>query len=176
MDQVWITLEELADRWRLGGSTPQARRVIAHRAAERFGLGTFEIGGKVLIQAEDVERVEASGSEVDEVQAGALCPYCGTVVLDGGTCFACRTERDRWLRGKYGITLDDYKRRLDAQGGRCEICGESPDRHRLFVDHDHRTGKVRGLLCQGCNMRIGWREKAEFVEADAAYLARHASE
>lgn len=67
-------------------------------------------------------------------------------------------ERARSLKRLYDITLEDYTMMLAAQNGRCAICLRTPDQehHRvLHVDHDHQTGKVRGLLCSRCNTGIG---------------------
>ena len=57
------------------------------------------------------------------------------------------------LKSRYGITLDDYYRMYDEVDGRCEICGE--EQVSLCVDHNHTTGKVRGLLCSSCNLMLG---------------------
>lgn len=57
----------------------------------------------------------------------------------------------------YGISAEQYADLLRLQGGRCAICGVKPKSKRLAVDHDHRTGAVRGLLCagdKGCNSRL----------------------
>lgn len=54
----------------------------------------------------------------------------------------------------YGISANDYATLLERQGGRCAICRARPKSKRLAVDHDHKTGAVRGLLCsgeRGCN-------------------------
>lgn len=51
----------------------------------------------------------------------------------------------------YGLAAGDYERLLVAQGGRCAICRARPKSKRLAVDHDHKTGAVRGLLCSRCN-------------------------
>lgn len=60
--------------------------------------------------------------------------------------------RDYRLRKTYGITSEDYERMLDGQGGGCFICGNKPKEGRyLQVDHNHKTGFVRGLLCYYCN-------------------------
>lgn len=57
---------------------------------------------------------------------------------------------------KYGLTVADYQALLDKQGGTCALCGVPPaDGRRLAVDHDHVTGRVRGLLCQRCNGGLG---------------------
>lgn len=57
---------------------------------------------------------------------------------------------------KYPIDTTEYLRRLDEQDSSCAICGRSPDDpFTLCVDHDHATGKVRGLLCSACNSGLG---------------------
>ena len=68
-------------------------------------------------------------------------------------------KRRRQRMEKYGITPEDYDSMLDAQHGCCAICVAevgSKSRKRLYVDHDHSTGKIRGLLCQRCNFGIGF--------------------
>lgn len=65
-------------------------------------------------------------------------------------------DRRRTLKRKYGITLEQYKEALIQQEGVCKICeGESTGRGIFHVDHCHKTGKVRGLLCSKCNTGIG---------------------
>jgi Recombination endonuclease VII len=71
---------------------------------------------------------------------------------------ARRNHLKHALRHKYGLTLDPYDARVRAQGGRCAICRQLPNgmyNHRLHVDHDHTTGRVRGLLCGNCNSGLG---------------------
>lgn len=57
---------------------------------------------------------------------------------------------------KYGMTNADYDLMVRLQGGRCLICDNG---RPLSVDHDHVTGRVRGLICQGCNMKLAWLER-----------------
>lgn len=62
---------------------------------------------------------------------------------------------------KFGIEPDDYLRMLAEQEGKCAICKQEPDgntvkNRRLAVDHDHKTGKVRALLCDKCNRGLGF--------------------
>lgn len=66
-------------------------------------------------------------------------------------------QREYDLR-RYNMTPADYDRLLEAQGGTCAICGVvsgSRSGRRLVVDHNHATGRVRGLLCFRCNTAIG---------------------
>ena len=65
------------------------------------------------------------------------------------------------LKKNYGITQNDYDRMLDAQNNKCAICGrDMSDYSRIFcVDHNHTTGKIRGLLCDPCNYGLGFYEK-----------------
>lgn len=76
------------------------------------------------------------------------------------------------LQYTYGITLADYRRMLHWQGGKCAICRRSPPKgKRLYVDHDHATGAVRGLLCNGCNVALGVIESNPArVRAAKAYM------
>ena len=69
-------------------------------------------------------------------------------------------RRKYLLKGKYGITEDDYNSLLEKQKHRCGICGSknSGNRHGtafFSIDHCHITGKIRGLLCDNCNRGIG---------------------
>ena len=71
-----------------------------------------------------------------------------------------------WQVARYGITLDQCKAILKAQHGVCAICNRPESKKRrdgsvfdLAIDHDHKTGKVRGLLCARCNSMLGWFEK-----------------
>ncbi|TAE75120.1 MAG: hypothetical protein EAZ84_09905 [Verrucomicrobia bacterium] len=61
------------------------------------------------------------------------------------------------LKNRFNLTLSDYDSLLEQQGNGCAICGKSPEENgkRLAVDHNHRTGEVRGLLCTACNTAIG---------------------
>jgi hypothetical protein len=62
----------------------------------------------------------------------------------------------------YGLTIEDYEALLEEQKGVCKICekpetkGTGRDKGTLAVDHCHRTGKVRGLLCSSCNRGLGF--------------------
>lgn len=63
---------------------------------------------------------------------------------------------DRRVQQFYGITPEQYWKIYQAQGGVCAICCiASGKARRLAVDHDHKTGEVRGLLCGPCNQMIG---------------------
>jgi hypothetical protein len=82
--------------------------------------------------------------------------------------------RDVNFRRMYGITLADYNVLSERQGHVCACCGRSAkqNRHkRLYVDHDHATGEVRGLLCTNCNRNLGVLENEKFVSSAKRYLA-----
>jgi uncharacterized protein YbaR (Trm112 family) len=80
--------------------------------------------------------------------------------------------RDAELRRLYGITLDDYIEMFKKQNGVCAICGyECQTKKSLSVDHDHKTGKVRGLLCNRCNRALGmFRDDVNTVRYALNYL------
>lgn len=61
---------------------------------------------------------------------------------------------------KFGLTSKDWDALYRRQLGRCAICGkhQSQEGKRLATDHNHTTGKIRGLLCMTCNTKLGWLE------------------
>jgi hypothetical protein len=83
-----------------------------------------------------------------------------------------RSENFRLLR-LYGITIDDFDKMFLEQNGRCARCEKSADalKIRLAVDHCHKTGVVRKLLCPPCNTYLGKLEKHRYqLERDLLYL------
>jgi hypothetical protein len=80
-------------------------------------------------------------------------------------------QKQRWnLSRRYKMTRQAVAAMLDAQGGRCGIC--AGQLHKPHIDHDHRTGKVRGLLCHRCNIVIGGWEDEAFRTAALRWLER----
>lgn len=67
-------------------------------------------------------------------------------------------NRKRNLK-QYNLTLEQYDKIFKRQNGNCLICGLPELMQRLSVDHNHQTGKVRGLLCFRCNLLVGQIEK-----------------
>jgi recombination endonuclease VII len=85
--------------------------------------------------------------------------------------------RNQRLKWQYGITLEEYNELLRKQGGVCLICEAAPAEIRngkivsFPVDHDHKTGKVRGILCGFCNRGLGsFKDSKEFLERAIKYL------
>lgn len=76
------------------------------------------------------------------------------------------------LKRNYGITLAEYAALLEKQGGVCATCRSVCSvRAKLCVDHDHVTGKVRGLLCVKCNTGLGvFGDSVSIIESALAYL------
>ena len=107
-------------------------------------------------------------------KAHNLCLWCGKEKIDPGSwnCTKCRElqllygKRGHWrkaqLKHKYGLSVEKYNAMLDAQEGVCLICGGinkgKLEGVPLGVDHDHKTNKIRGLLCSPCNSKLGWFE------------------
>lgn len=138
--------------------------------------------------------VKARESRARRDNRGRRCNECADGVVTARTgykCSACATARSqadrgldddlvrrRYLKSKYGLTLEQYNEILESQGGGCAICHKEPVRNPLCVDHDHRCcpgsktcGKcVRGLLCVYCNSTVGKLETGSF-EPHLAYIA-----
>lgn len=77
------------------------------------------------------------------------------------------------FRKKYGLGAEDIYAMVEKQQGKCGICGKVPD-YPLHVDHDHRTGAIRGLLCAGCNNALGkFGDGIEGLSKAIEYLRRY---
>jgi hypothetical protein len=86
-------------------------------------------------------------------------------------------HRGHKYRQLYGITLEKFEEMRVTQNCSCAICGkhESQNKNKkLFVDHDHITGKVRELLCHGCNTGIGLlQDDVDLLQKALDYLIKH---
>ena len=85
-----------------------------------------------------------------------------------------RAARSRFLKELYGLTQEAFDAMLAAQGGGCAVCKEPrADGRSMNVDHDHKSGIVRGLLCFRCNRGIGlFRDDPARLTAAATYLMK----
>ncbi len=90
--------------------------------------------------------------------------------------------RDHQLQRQFGINLEEFNDILKEQGGVCAICKQPETRvdtrhnklRDICVDHDHTTGKVRGLLCAECNTTLGRvKDSIEILQSAIAYLEKH---
>jgi hypothetical protein len=97
-------------------------------------------------------------------------------------CRKCRTEMERpgGIRRHHGISLEDYDMMFAKQKGLCACCGKPEtskkrkDRCSLSIDHDHKTGKVRQLLCHRCNVVLGLvYENPTLCELLRSYILKH---
>lgn len=128
--------------------------------------------------------VQHSITDADPETRLGTCSQCGPGVevrlratddryprSDGQRNWRCRnaTYATILLR-KYGLTLADYNDMLARQRGRCAIC-QKPFHSKPGVDHDHATGRVRGLLCSFCNTGIGlFHDDPDILRAAITYL------
>lgn len=92
---------------------------------------------------------------------GSRCKPCASAATHGAA-----------IKRTFGIDGDDYGSLLKLQGGRCAICRARPKKKRLAVDHDHKTGAVRGLLCSRCNHELlgHGHDSAAVLQAAVDYL------
>ena len=159
--ETYISRHPLFERWK----TLKARKVLCGEWHANFrdflaGVGMPPEGYKKLYRPDESAPYGAGNAEWrktpsrDEVLAYAKAYNRANP----------HKRRTKHLADKYGITIADYDRMHVAQGGRCAICNreeQRPDNQRrglkrkLAVDHDHKTGEVRNLLCGNCNTMLG---------------------
>lgn len=84
----------------------------------------------------------------------------------------------QYYKDKYGLTQEGKQELLESQGGCCAACGSSTPNHKQgwVVDHCHTSGKVRGILCQPCNLTLGKvRDNPEHLRKLADYVEKHSA-
>ena len=129
--------------------------------------------------------------DINRTERTAICSECGPTVIKRVRAdkdyYRCMTpvrvsrrkynreyNRKNWRRWKQDSAGRNPKQRqavIEAQGGRCAMCGEEA---RLEGDHDHKTGKAREMLCRRCNLLLGLaRDDPEVLRKALRYLRRH---
>lgn len=85
-------------------------------------------------------------------------------------------NRENWLRLKYNLTKEQYQELIKNQNNKCAICkiSQSELSYPLFIDHEHKTDKVRGLLCRTCNTGLGsMQDNIEILQNAIEYLKKY---
>lgn len=112
-------------------------------------------------------------------QPGKYTSHCKRCIVKGNRARwerdpdeASRRQKASMRAFRYGITAAEYNALVHEQDGRCAICREPPKGSRgLHIDHDHATGRVRGLLCGPCNMGVGqFRDSDDLLNNAITYL------
>ncbi|KKN45584.1 hypothetical protein LCGC14_0681490 [marine sediment metagenome] len=82
------------------------------------------------------------------------------------------TRESHWLAQGILLTVPEYEQILRIQGEKCAICGEeqSAIRHAMCVEHCHKTGVIRGLVCKRCNNMIAWVENVTSLDEINRFL------
>ncbi|KAB2348952.1 endonuclease VII domain-containing protein [Actinomadura rudentiformis] len=130
-------------------------------------------GMKYCPQCREVKPLKAFGrNRATKSGLAAYCRPCHTATMAEIKQRTHGSERNYLLKLRYGITEQEVAQMAARQGGLCAICLSGAAKH---VDHDHKTGKVRGLLCFSCNGALGqFGDDPRRMRAAAAYLERHA--
>ncbi|WP_249416414.1 endonuclease VII domain-containing protein [Streptomyces sp. TS71-3] len=160
------------------------RTAFASNKAMRDGLQAYRRGCSAEYYR---QRQEAKGKtvrvKVPVPEGHKRCPQCAEIKPyadwernrsspDGWAsyCRECRAQRNRdsYYRRKYGLTQTELETLLEQQRGICVICLAAPAEH---VDHDHETGRVRGVLCFSCNAALGqFKDRPDAMRRAAAYV------
>jgi uncharacterized protein YbaR (Trm112 family) len=113
------------------------------------------------------------------------CKRCGTIFTPTNPCNTyCSPEckhRNAYYVRVYGLTVDDLNKMKESQDNKCAICGgegfhigKNNHHEKLAVDHCHKTGRVRQLLCHNCNRALGLlQDSPELLRKAAEYIEVH---
>ena len=164
VDPVWIEdfLQFIAD---VGERPSRSHKLFAADNSRPLGPGNF------VWKRAITERVD--GEDENTFKARRQRVYRAVAV---------EATKASDIKKRFGLTYDEYDRMMKAQDSRCGICGnketalnpKTGQPRALAIDHCHKTGAIRGLLCTNCNRGIGnFREQPALFFAAIAYLQRH---
>lgn len=132
-----------------------------------------------LCSIEGCTNIRMLCSPVNGVKVGTACQYelstCSRHRKDGGT-FRCHSTPKKkehiWRAQGISLSYEKFVELLELNGYCCWLCGkpQSEEGRSLGVDHDHKTGKIRGILCRRCNASVGWIENVTSLEEIQEYL------
>lgn len=185
--EAWLTQRYLAEQQstlaiarELGCSQPTVRWAL-----DKFGIPMRPADvARRMVTPEPVEWTPEMRESLAAQRRGEANPFFGQPSPNRGPNYH-DDPRLRAIRhkraSKYGITGAQYDAMLQAQGRVCAVCGRPETRvarngtpFTLPVDHDHATGKVRGLLCSNCNFALGAvNDSIAVLRGLIAYLERH---
>jgi len=170
---------------------PDATVKRCRRCQENLPVDRFQMNHRSCISCEDLELAGLKRcSACREVKAcedfymrssrtGARdyqCKTCRSAASKARNANPAQKllSRDVSYRNKYGIGVVEVEAMFARQSGCCAICKEPQRASRLHVDHDHKTGRIRALLCLKCNSMLGLcSERTEILKSAISYLERY---
>lgn len=107
------------------------------------------------------------------------CFHKSSIKRSGFECKECKAKslRNYRLKREYNISTEEYEKMYKGQCGLCSICDKKEELYKLAIDHDHKTGRIRGLLCRKCNAALGlFGDNTETMKRAMKYIEKHNGE
>ena len=147
-------------------------------------MNTLAVGMKRCIECQQLKTVDEFSpdkqSKTGRIYRRSHCKLCynlkqNRVYRNKPELRAFKVALNR--RRRTGCTPKQYEELFRIQGGKCAICGATPENNMLGnalgLDHDHRTGKIRGLLCSPCNRGLGYfRDSPTLLQNAITYMRK----
>lgn len=153
--------------------------------ADKRGTTLNGFKGWVTRSPENQRRsIEASDSGFTKYISESPCPYGHFErFVSSNNCVQCNDDksklrkderRSRYIFKTYGISQEQYLSMMQLQDCKCSICEDKLDDKNAHIDHDHKSLKVRSILCSRCNQAIGlMREDVSILKSAVRYLEKH---
>lgn len=155
--------------------TRRCGRCRVEKQADRFSNDSTRPDGKFpwCMECQSRYMTERRWQDPEGLLNGHLCPLCDTPVRGHPNrrfCSAYCKERVNSLRNRFHLEVSQYRELVDAANGHCPICNEAVQ--VWHVDHNHRTGRVTGVICGSCNVGpvANTFHDIEFVKSLLSYL------
>jgi len=170
----------MVEKVRLSSTDPKKRKCYFCRAWKNKGTFSFDGHCFSCWYNRGLNNVETRSccacskmmNFVHDGEKSRKCSDCKRKVAKSKVGLPRPGARDFNIKRKYGLTSDDYSMLLNEQNGMCRICSEPPEEGKvLHVDHCHKSGRIRGLLCLCCNTALGkFKDSPEVLERARDYV------
>ena len=152
------------------------------KIADAVGLSRGQVQRRLIVDGVHVPRRKVRDGKVVCKSCDRFLPVTEFPTLRVCGHYVCReckaVDVHQRQIGKLGCSKDQYVAMLESQNGECAICGTTVGHRskngvdsRLAVDHDHKTGQIRGLLCNACNRGLGrFKDSPNLLRAALRYL------
>jgi hypothetical protein len=151
---------------------------VAHKEEIKSNSREYYVENQDVLRAKKEAYRLANREEINRRQRAGWWANRKERLMGNAAYYATHKEEMKAVtrKRKYGLSQDDFNAMLEKQGMACAVCHKNvwPGKRLSHIDHDHKTGKVRGILCSHCNTALGlMNDSLDIIKAMEGYVRKN---